>query len=390
MANLLFLELEGDARERGVTQGRATAPMIRNNLETYFARFASSGSSRDEVLKEAEAWSEVIAGCDPEYREEMSGVAEGADLSLTEVAVLNARYEITYCLYAKDARAAASAIEQPLQEGCTLFGLLPEVTADGSCIVGQNWDWLEGLRGNVFVKRVRRGGAPGDGKPDFVGFTEAGIVGAKMGVNSAGIGLCLAGLLTAQEGMGDRHMPIHVRCAQILDAWRFSEALRPVLATDRTCSANFMIGHADGEIINIEATNENLAYLYPEDGVVTHGNHLLAEKRVASVFERIAPSTVFRPHRLRRLLTRNSGRLDLTHIHAALSDQFSYPSSICLFPDPALPAARRNATIASIAVDLTNRVLHVTDGQPSQSPFQSFALDAAPQSQNGGMSVAAS
>ena len=184
MANLLFLELEGDARERGLTQGKATAPMIRNNLETYFARFAASGSSRDEVLAEAEAWSEVIAGCAPEYREEMSAIAEGAELSLTELAVLNARYEITYCLYAKDARAAASTIEQPLQEGCSLFGLLPDATASGSCIVGQNWDWLEGLRGNVFVKRVRRG----DGKPDFVGFTEAGIVGAKMGVNSAGIG----------------------------------------------------------------------------------------------------------------------------------------------------------------------------------------------------------
>ena len=386
MANLLFLELEGDARERGLTQGKATAPMIRNNLETYFARFAASGSSRDEVLAEAEAWCEVIAGCAPEYREEMSPIAEGAELSLTELAVLNARYEITYCLYAKDARAAASTIEQPLQEGCSLFGLLPDVTASGSCIVGQNWDWLEGLRGNVFIKRVRRG----DGKPDFVGFTEAGIVGAKMGVNSAGIGLCLAGLLTAHEGLGERHMPIHVRCAQILDAGRFSEALRPVLAADRTCSANFMIGHADGEIVNIEATNENLAYLYPEDGIVTHGNHLLAEKRVASVFERIAPSTVFRPHRLRRVLARNSGQLDLTHIHAALSDHFSYPSSICLHPDPALPAARRNATIASIAVDLTNRVLHVTDGQPCQAAFQSFALDAEIHSQNEDIRVAAS
>lgn len=382
MGDLPFLDLGPDPTEAGLVQGRALSAAVRNNLETYFARFAAGGSDRNAVLAEAERWAAFIAGDNPHYAAEMAGIARGAGLSETELAVLNARYEITYSLYAREAAAMSGKPDFPEQEGCTLWGAMPRATVNGSCMIGQNWDWLEGLLGQVVIKRVTRKETPGTGRPDYIGFTEAGIVGCKMGVNAAGVGLCIAGLVSEREGGSELRKPLHVRCAEILDAWRFSEAIRPVVQTDRLCSSNFMLGHGDGEIINIEATQDRCAYLYPDRDIVSHANHLEAETRIRSEFERITPSSLFRGVRVRRQLDAAHGQIDLDVIHSTMSDHFSYPSAVCLHPDPTLPGAKRNTTVASVALDLTNRVLWATDGPPCHARFQRFDLVRTPASRD--------
>jgi isopenicillin-N N-acyltransferase like protein len=376
MATLPVLDLGADPHERGVAHGRAMAAAIRANLETYFSRFESGGATVATVRSEGERWAEFIAADNADYGEEMAGIAGGAGLSLTEIAVLNARYEITYCLFSSEARVMNTGRPPPEQEGCTSFGLMPEVTASGHTVIGENWDWLENIRGHTLVQRVSRAGRPEDGKPDFVGFTEAGIAGCKMGVNAAGIGLCVNGLVTARDGANGLRKPFHVRCREVLDAWTFDKALQPVVQTDRTCSTNFLIAHADGEIINIEATPDYCTYLYPVDGLVVHANHLVKETRIASEFERIAPHSLYRGPRLERLLRRHAGRIDLDVITEALSDHFSAPAAICRHPDTSLPAPKRVISVTAIAIDLNERLLYATDGQICQSAFQRFTLPA--------------
>lgn len=377
MAALPFLEFEADPRERGRAHGRAMARPIRDNLRTYLDRFAAGGASAATVMAESERWDAFIREDAPDYAEEMHAVAEAAELSATELAMLNARYEITYCLFGAEARQAN---EIPEQEGCTSFGLMPEATRSGATILAQNWDWLAKLRGRTFVQRVARSATPGAGKPDYVGFTEAGIVGCKMGINAAGIGLCVNGLVTARDGANGLRKPFHVRCREILDAWTFDKAIAPVVATDRTCSTNFLIGHADGEIINIEATPDHCAVLYPQDGMVVHANHLVKETRIASEFERIAPHSLYRGPRCERLLRRSLGRIDMDAMRAAMTDHFSAPASICRHPDPSLPEPKRVITVASLVLDLESRVLYASDGQLCQDELQPFPLypEAAP------------
>jgi isopenicillin-N N-acyltransferase-like protein len=376
MAELTILELHSDPRERGIVHGRTMRAAIRDNYATYIERFQIGGAKLPVVLEQSDAWAAFIARDNPEYAEEMAGIAAGADLSLTEIAMLNARYELTYSVFGSEAQSLnkPAGIEQ---EGCTSFGLLPEMTASGHTIIGQNWDWLQRVRGRVFIMRVTRSSEAGKGKPDFVGFTEAGMVGCKMGVNAAGIGLCVNGLVTRRDGANGFRKPFHVRCREILDAWTFDKALLPVVQTDRCCSTNFLIGHADGEIINIEATPDFCSYMYPENGVVTHANHLVSETRIASEFERIAPHSLYRANRLERLLRQNSGALGIDSIHDLLSDHFSAPASICRHPDPTLPEPKRVISVAAAAIDLNTRTLYVTDGPPCQSDFQAVPLHAA-------------
>jgi len=375
MSELTVLDLGLDPRERGRIHGRSMRSEIRDNYATYVERFEAGGAKLPVVLEQSDAWAAFIARDNPEYAEEMAGVAAGADLSLTEIAMLNARYELAYCVFGAEAQSLnGPAITE--QEGCTAFGLLPEMTASGHTLIGQNWDWLQKLQGHVFVMRVKRSSEPGTIKPDFVGFTEAGIVGCKMGVNAAGIGLCVNGLVTNRDGANGFRKPFHVRCREILDAWTFDKALLPVVQTDRCCSTNFLIGHADSEIIDIEATPDYCSYIYPQDGLVTHANHLVRETRIASQFERIAPHSLYRANRLERLLRRKSGRIGIDTIQALLSDHFSAPASICRHADMTLPEPKRVISVAAAAIDLNTRTLYVTDGPPCQSLFQAVPLHA--------------
>jgi isopenicillin-N N-acyltransferase-like protein len=373
MAELTVLDLGSDPRERGRVHGRGMRPEIRDNYATYVARFEAGGAKLPVVLEQSDAWAAFIARDNPEYAEEMAGVAAGAELSLTEIAMLNARYELTYCVFGAEAQTVNNPAVQE-QEGCTVFGLLPEMTASGHTLIGQNWDWLQKVQGHVFVMRVQRSSEPGTNKPDFVGFTEAGIVGCKIGVNAAGIGLCVNGLVTNRDGVNGFRKPFHVRCREILDAWTFDKALLPVVQTDRCCSTNFLIGHADGEIIDIEATPDYCSYLYPQDGLVTHANHLVRETRIASQFERIAPHSLYRANRLERLLRRRGGEIGIDTIQTLLSDHFSAPASICRHADMTLPEPKRVISVTAAAIDLNTRTLYVTDGPPCQSLFQGVPL----------------
>ncbi|MBZ8134453.1 C45 family peptidase [Afifella sp. IM 167] len=371
MSHLPVLELGGDPRERGQQHGSSMREAIARNIDAYLARFQSGGASRAKVLEESEGWHAFICSDNPEYGEEMNAIARASGYSQTEIAMLNARYEITYRVFSSEALKANGV---PPQEGCTSFGLFPEVTRSGHTILGQNWDWLQSVKGQTLIQRVRRAERPEDGKPSFVGFSEAGIVGCKMGVNAAGIGLCVNGLVTPEDGANGMRKPFHVRCREVLDAWTYDKALKPVVETDRTCSTNFLIGQADGEIMDIEATPSRCAYLYPQDGIVAHGNHLVREDRVSSEMERLGPHTLFRGHRLDRLLRRHAGEIDLEVICEALSDHFSAPNAICRHPDPALAEPARVITVAAIVLDLDQRILYASDGQPCCAPLQPYSL----------------
>jgi isopenicillin-N N-acyltransferase like protein len=367
MTPLKMLDVGDDPFERGLLHGRTLAQEISENAETYLAMFLSNGLSREEALAEGGRWVPVIRECDASYAEEMRGIATGADVPEALVGMLNARYEIAFSLFGAEARKSDAALEP---EGCTSFGLMPESTADGSTILGQNWDWLAGVQGGTVVLRITRSSGP-----NIISLNEAGIVGGKQGVNSAGIGLVENGLVSNHDGINSYTAPFHLRCRQILEAETYDHALLPVLKTKRTCSANYVVGHADGEIIDMETSPNKVTYQYPKDGIVTHSNHFTDDGHGESQMERIGPSTLFRSVRLRRLLEKNNGSLNSENIAECLKDHFGYPHALCRHPDERQPEARRTMTNSAVIIDLNRHTLAVTDGPPCESAFMEFSFD---------------
>ncbi|MEI6114919.1 MAG: C45 family peptidase [Burkholderiales bacterium] len=359
-----------DPFERGVAHGRAFAADVSHNLDTYLQRFGASGLSIDEAFDEALRWQKAMESQNAEYTEEMRGIAAGSGQTQAAIALLNARYEIAFMIFGKDARRQEAATGET--DGCTTFGLLSDVTADGHTWLGQNWDWLEGVHQRTLVLRITR-----KNKPSLVCLTEAGIVGGKMGVNECGIGLVENGLASSLDGVNPYQKPFHMRCREVFDAERFDAALAPIVSTRRTCSANFVIGGAQGEIVDCETSPNHVTYLHPTAGIVTHSNHFLGSGHGESQMEKVGPSTLFRAARMRRLLERGDGKIDVARMVTAMSDHFSAPHALCRHPDPGQASAKRTMTTGAVLIDLESRVMHVADGPPCEYPFIAHSVDGS-------------
>jgi isopenicillin-N N-acyltransferase like protein len=367
VTSIALLTTEGDADARGRAHGRQFAQQIEDNIETYLRRFAASGMNRNHAFAEAEKWLAAIGTQNPDYADEMRGIADGCGLSAESIALLNARYELAFTLFGQEAARAELLAAGP--DGCTTFGLLPQVTEDRHTWLGQNWDWLEGVHGRTFVMHARR-----KDKPSFVCLTEAGIAGGKMGVNECGVGLVENGLASSHDGRNAYRKPFHVCCREVLDAQRFEDALAPVLDTPRTCSANFLIGAAGGTIASIESSPDHASRLDPEHGIITHSNHFLTPGHGESLLEKISPNTLYRADRMRSLLAADRGALSFERMRSAATDHFGAPFGICRHPDPTQPSAKRTMTVGAVLIDLEARVMHVANGPPCANEYVAFRL----------------
>ncbi|MDR9431048.1 MAG: C45 family peptidase [Natronomonas sp.] len=360
MSELPLVRLTGGPAERGHTHGEAFAEAIRQNFSTYMERFEYNGVPESEVRDQAAEFLSRMADWNPAYAAELRGVAAGSGVDETDVAALNARYEVLYAAYSEQSAGT---------DGCTSFALLPEATSDGHVYVGQNWDWIPAVADALVVIEVH----PDEG-PSHLGITEAGIVGAKMGVNEHGIGLAVNGLVTPDDGESPFQKPFHVRCREVLSAERYDKALEPLVATPHACSANFIVGHRDGEAIDIEAAPDKIGYLHPDDGVLTHSNHFRNDG-FHSRMERQLPDSLYRACRLHRLLDDPPEGATAEDIAAALGDHFGRPASICRHIDEDAHRHERTQTDVSVVADLTEHSLRVARGPPCESSYLTYQLD---------------
>ena len=357
--------LSGDAHARGLTHGSAHAEAIAQNVETYLSVFAYHGAEESTVYEQADEFWPLIQQENPEYAEEMEGIAHGSNVPIEDITVLNARYEVMYSAFAAEAEGVS---DESGVDACTAFGVQPEATVNDHTYLGQNWDWMPAL--NTFVMDIQR-----DDKPNMVTMTEAGIVGGKIGVNEHGIGILLNGLTTASDGENPFRLPYHVRFREALDATRLDQAIAPLITTKRANSANVVLGHAAGEIINLELTPENAHYLYPDDqNILVHANHFQGSAQADSTFEKLIPDTLCRAPRIRRLLQNERGSIDSEVAATILRDHFGRPSSICRHPDETKPDLERIATNGSFIIDLNERTMLGTGGPPCQYEYQQFRV----------------
>lgn len=365
------LKLTGTPYERGETHGETFTDEVHDNVKVYLDRFATHGLPEEEARSMAAEYIPIFEDFNEDFAEEMRGIADGASLPLADVALINARYELIYGAFSAETEQIDKPDPETATDGCTSFGLQPEITADGHTYIGQNWDWIHQLTDNVFVMDVRRH----DG-PNLVALTEAGIATGRKGVNEHGIGFVANGLVTPEDGKHMDRKPYMVRCREILDAERLDAAIEPVVATDRVCSTNFLIGHAEGEMINIEAAPETANYLYPENRLLTHANHFEDRREVKSEFEKLIPHTLCRAPRMKRLLSRHrdDGTLDREAMKEVLRDHFSRPSSVCRHVDETQPERRHTHTIASLILDLNERRMLATQGPPCEANYQEFTV----------------
>jgi isopenicillin-N N-acyltransferase-like protein len=356
---LPVVDVDGEPYEQGRQHGRALRSEIADNLGVYYERFAREArlDAREARLRAATYWP-LLDG--QPYFENMRGVANGSGQALLDILVLNVRYELLYYQYGVCGISGA--------DGCTSFAVLPEASANGHVLLGQNWDWIPDVRGAVLHTREPDG-------LETLAFTEAGILGGKIGLNSAGLGLAINGLLSSADDWSRLVRPFHMRCYEILRQRHLADAVDVVVREPRSCSANFLIAQSPNLAVNLEAAPDTVRELGPEHHCIVHTNHFIEPAKLGIVepdSER-RPHSYWRQNRMRDVLKANSP-LAVADLEVALRDHDNYPDGICRHENLDDPPEEWAITVTSVIMDLEERSLRLTDGQPCEHLYEAFSI----------------
>ena len=249
---------------------------------------------------------------DPTYIEEMRGIAEGANEPFAAVVLMNARTEMVAA-----ARQEQEAKQVP--DGCTAALALPEASADGVLLHGQNWDWRAECAETGVLLRIQR-----DDGPDILTFTEAGGL-ARSGLNSAGIGLTANALQCDRDYKCGPGVPLPFIRRKVLESAYLAQAVHTIMSTPKLGSNHMAVSHATvsggGEAFGFECAPDDTFWLAPDRGLYVHANHWIAEPARAQVKDTglaETPCSIYRDKRVRDQLGPKRGKLTLDDFRSRL------------------------------------------------------------------------
>lgn len=343
----------------GFQHGQACRDEINVGLNTYKYMFREVAglewdAVREIASREFKRLNLLMPGC----CREIDGIACGSGFDLLDIMALNIRSEILFSLGCQQAT-----------DGCTSIAVMPCNPEQKHALLAQNWDWLESQRSACVVLTVE----PEQGVP-YLTVTEAGIV-AKVGFNAAGIGVCLNAL---SVGYGADGIPIHFHLREILRKQRLTAAMDQIIKNPHSCAAHYLIASREGMAFGLEATPSQVAVLSAENGTVIHSNHLL-HKRHSQVYDFtpkvMGASSYIRLEAVRQAISHRQG---LTHddIKKILSSHDSYPEGVCQHPSGEAGICGKIASAFSIVMDLEKLSAAVCLGNPCESEYVQYRLDA--------------
>jgi isopenicillin-N N-acyltransferase like protein len=233
------------------------------------------------------------------------------------------------------AAARKQHVQQHFPDGCTAALALPEASADGVLLHGQNWDWRAECAETGVVLRIRR-----DDGPDILTFTEAGGL-ARSGLNSAGIGLTANALECDRDYQRGPGVPLPFIRRKVLESAYLAEAVRTIFATPKLGSNHMAVSHCGGEAFGFECAPDETFWIAPERGLYVHANHWIADSARAKVKDTGLPETpcsIYRDKRVREQLgdklDGGRGKLTLEDFRQAFFDDYGSPWSVCRPPRP--------------------------------------------------------
>ncbi|WP_157930485.1 C45 family autoproteolytic acyltransferase/hydolase [Glycomyces xiaoerkulensis] len=366
MSELPLLHLQGSPFRQGVQQGRQLRDQIAANIEVYRSRMLTSGLKEAELVDRSQRFLGLFTREDAAYRAIMDGIAEGSGQTILDIALLNARYELLYSAWSEFGKPTAESIRGE----CTAFGGPAGVFAGGGTQIGQNWDWFTGVEGALLQWK--------SGETTVLGFTEAGVAGAKIGINSAGLGLCVNGLGAAADDWRIDSVPFHLRTWRILQSTTFQGAIGHAAAPRPACSANFVIGSADGGVATVETSPPGSRVIYQTgEEPLVHANHFRSPEALGvhqSWLESGRVSTFHRCERMETLLGKETAPIAAERLHAAMRDHDGGPLAICRHPVETDPEELRTHTALAVHLDLEARRFSYTWGPPCESEFTAVGL----------------
>jgi isopenicillin-N N-acyltransferase-like protein len=360
-----LVEVSGPPFARGRQYGQQAAERVQRSLKLYAGQLQKMSLGWDEVRGMVQGLLPAMEAFQPHYVEEMKGIAVGANCSLEEVALVNARTEIL-----EMGRRRTRAAEEV--DGCTGVVILPQATRGGQLIHAQNWDWRAECADSSIVLKVRR-----DDGPDFITFTEAGGL-ARSGFNAAGLAIT-ANYLECDRDYGRIGIPLPLIRRKFLESAHLAHGIKAVATTPKSASNNMMLSTAEGFAVDLECAPDEAFQLYPEGGMIVHANHWVSPVALAKLRETgIAntPDSLYRDYRVREILAPKLGAIDVDDVKAALFDDFAAPYAVCRPSRPGLPGGT-SATVAMIVMQPALGRMEVAPMPAHNRQFTTYTLEMA-------------
>lgn len=343
-----LIEVSGSPYERGFQHGSQAAERVRRSVGLY-TKVSAELRSSGRLARHTREIHEQVAAYEPQFVEEMRGIASGAGVGYEDILMVNARTEIV-ALSRRD-----RAPQEPLAaDECTSVAVLPGRSSSGQYMQGQNWDNRVACADTAIVLKIRR-----DDGPDLITFVEAGGL-ARYGMNSAGITLNGNGLESSLDFQG-AGIPLSLVRRKALQQENFALALQAIVGVPKACSCNVLLGTAQGFAVNIECAPDESFLVYPEGGLAVHANHWVSTAALSKLKDTglaTMSDTVARGWRVRTLLDDKGPRLSADDLKAAFADRFDAPFSVCR-PERANVHGDLSATVATLLMHPARGVMEV-------------------------------
>lgn len=348
--------VSGNPFGRGQEHGSKAKDKIRISIAQYKA---SSSLPPPSVIARYihDIYLPAILSMFPEGLEEMKGIAQGAEVELDDIILLNARYDLS--------RVKDGTIPQEFVGECTSIAYID----DSNVFIAQNWDmsqWLYDLNTIIVLESHDSDGSV------IISLTEAGQL-ARSGMNSSGLGLCANSLWSVEDSLPvtDAKLPFTLVRRMFLECRNFAGGIKTLCTFPRHVSGNIMIGSACGLAMDLEITPSKSTPLHPSPSLITHANHFVGPGDDTYP----GGSSLFRDRRLFALLR---GKVDIQRLKKAFADHAGFPRSLCEHADKGKEkygaASSNTMTVASVIYDLKKLEMHLCKGNPCCGTWETLSI----------------
>ncbi|KAH7240297.1 uncharacterized protein BKA55DRAFT_621526 [Fusarium redolens] len=396
--------VEGTPYERGLSHGRQVADKVRANIEYYKLPGKLPHWSISSKIIET-VYLPAFEKFYPTGLEEIRGIADGAGVTIEEVIMLNARYDLGRCMYRlQDGGKTPQDLNG--HDECTSGFFPPDAVASGRALAVHNWDMSSHLYNQDLIIYLEVHPDPSEDRPSMFILTEAGQL-IRSGMNSAGMSVTANSLLSSEDYVPISHvdqdgvyhevkdpklvLPLSVARRVFLEYGNYAEGLVAINAFPRHVSGNLHVSTAEGFAMAMEVAPSRMYKFYGniDDNYLIHSNHFLSPEFLSrdDVFDRYpGGSSWFRCLRAEKGVRADcaAGRLTPEKIRSAFSDHLAYPESLCNHPNVNqrnTPSAvltgytsKQNMTVAFVIYDLLERAITVCKGPPCEGVLQKFEL----------------
>jgi len=252
-----LVRISGSHREMGRQIGEACHKQVTHSIKSACQLLVESYAQLELTWEgarfQAHKYLPFAQAHYPQYVEEMTGIAEGANAAFDDVVVVNTMEALT---------------DDALQlTHCTSFAVNDDRTVNGHVLLAHNEDWVPEDENDVFIIHA----TPKNECP-FLAMTYGCLL-PNVGFNAYGIAQLCDSVYPNDPRIGIQRV---VAARAVLASQRLDKAIQFSLSPQRAAGYNHVLAHESGELYSVEVSAHHFAILYGEDGYIVHTNQYLA------------------------------------------------------------------------------------------------------------------